>query len=323
MKTDNTLAVLIISYRRSDGVRKLLDICKRNDISRIYLALDGPKNGSLVGKKVNFEIRQVIQDFTEKYPEVRVATLFRSKNLGCAASVLSACDWAFESEENLTILEDDCLPNDDFFTFSRCALEVMRTRKDIWLSCGTQFAPNPLSKDSWCLSRYALTWGWATTRENWIQISSALKSVDKRSSFSDRSFVERTYWLAGARRAFTGWVDVWDTILVQKMLANQKFSILPDSPLITNIGNDEEATHTRGASPWLYVHRGKFSDSGNTPVFAAEKDMWLFRAFFKISYRHLLSTLLTRVKDSFNKSRKPFCPLLHRWEEAEYLRSRF
>jgi hypothetical protein len=320
MALNRTLAVLIIGYRRSEGIKTLLEICLRNGVMRIYIALDGPQADSSLGKIDNAEIRKIIAEFAEAHPNICVTTLFRDQNFGLGASVLSACDWAFENEEELAILEDDCFPNDDFFSFSIRAVEMMRSRSDIWLACGTQFAPNSTKAESWCLSRYALIWGWATTRENWVEISSALKSRDVLSSFLDRSIRERIYWLEGSRRVRDGWVDGWDTILVQKMLARQKFSILPDNPLVTNNGNDSQATHTRDDSPWLNAHRGKFSDDTTSPLYSLEKDRWLFKVFFKISYRHLLSTQVTRIRDTLNISKRPLEPLLVRWHEAEIVR---
>jgi hypothetical protein len=317
MSRSKDLAVLIIAYRRSEGIRNLLEICIRNGITRIYIALDGPKNGSPLAEVENSEIRKIIQDTKANSPKVSIITLFRDQNFGCAASVLSACDWVFESEEVLAILEDDCFPNDDFFSFSTRALEVMRSRPDIWLACGTQFVPNNGKTESWSLSRYALIWGWVTTRERWIDISSTLKTRDKLSSFSDRSVWEKIYWLAGSRRAYDGWVDAWDTILVQKMLVNRKFSILPDNTLVTNNGNDQHATHTRNESLWLNANRGKFSGGVESPIYTPEKDLWLLKVFFKISCRHILSTQVTRLRDNFNSSKRPFEPLLVRWEAAE------
>ena len=47
-KTQNDVdfqpAVLIIGYRRHESVREIMQICKFNKVSRIYIAVDGPKS---------------------------------------------------------------------------------------------------------------------------------------------------------------------------------------------------------------------------------------------------------------------------------------
>jgi len=310
------MAVLLIAYRRKDHVKTILEICKRNMVSKIYIALDGAKPGSESGQIDNFEICRLVEEF-EKHFSGEVKRLFRDRNVGCAASVLSACDWIFENEESAAILEDDCIPNDDFFDFSRQTLSCMRSDPNIWLSCGTQFSPSSLHYDSWLLSSYALTWGWATTSKNWGSISQAFKlqkAIDKNVSISAW---ERTYWNQGARRAQSGWVDVWDTILLQQMRVHKKMAILPKFPLVTNVGNDTSATHTHGQSPWLHLDTGGFYKPSASPLISIPNDSWLRRNLFTISSRHIFSTKVTALIDFLKRNRLPMPPLIDRWKLAE------
>jgi hypothetical protein len=315
MKNSFEPAVLIIAYRRVKGISQILQICKENNVNRIYVALDGPKKGNSDGDNNNLEIRQIVKNFQKNYSG-KVFMLFRDQNFGCAASCLSACDWVFEKEKHVIILEDDCIPSKDFFTFARYSLDVLNRNEDVWLACGTQFAPRINQIDSWSLSKYALTWGWVTNQENWERISQAIRAGNQIKT-KDTSIWERTYWNQGSRRAYSGWKDVWDTILLQQMISNDKYSILPSEPLVSNIGDDSSATHTLKKSPWLHLDFGKFTITENAPIISRETDQWLRKNFYRISLRHLLTTKISQIRDFLNIANVPFQPLLERWDFAE------
>ena len=315
MQTNVDPAVLIIAYRRAIEVSQILQISKENNIKRIYIALDGPKKGNSDGYNDNLKIRQIVESFQKNYSG-KVIVLFRDQNVGCAASCLSACDWVFENEKHAIILEDDCIPSKDFFRFARHSLDVLDSNKDAWLACGTQFAPKDNKSDSWLFSKYALIWGWVTNQENWKEISQAIRAGN-RIQKKDISIWERAYWNQGSRRAYSGWKDVWDTILLQQMIANGKYSILASEPLITNVGDDSSATHTLERSPWLHLNFGKFTVAEDAPIISSETDRWLRKNFYRISLRHLLTTKISLIRDSLNVANVPFRPLLERWDSAE------
>lgn len=308
-------AVLIIAYRRKVEIEIILRECKENNINRIYVALDGPKNGSKGGKKDNLAIKEIVTNFQENYSGV-VKTLYRNQNVGCAASCLSACDWVFENEQHVIVLEDDCIPSRDFFEFARSSIYTIDYDPNVWLACGTQFAPSNIQNDSWMLSSYALIWGWVTNQFKWKEMSSAIRSGSPIPKKIGVSPWERVYWNQGSRRAYSGWKDVWDTILLQQMIANQKFAILPSEPLITNVGDDTSATHTFGESPWLHLKLGQFTTPKKSPEIATPNDKWLRSNFYRIAPRHFVTTRITHFKDLLNAKNTPLSPLFRRWNFA-------
>ena len=319
MNTSADPAVLIIAYRRTKEVRKILQLCMDNGINRIYVALDGPKFGNVAGEKDNLDIRQMLEDFKEIYSG-NIMTLFRDLNVGCASSCLSACDWIVEKEDHAIILEDDCIPSVDFFRFARNSIAELEGNKNVWLACGTQFAPKGDRSESWSLSKYALIWGWVTSKKNWKEISCAIRVGNQISNKREVSLWERIYWNQGARRAYVGWKDVWDTILLQQMIANGKYSIIPNEPLVSNVGDDSSATHTLGKSPWLHLNFGTFAYTQNVPIISKTSDDWLRKNLYKISLRHLITTKITLIKDNIAKKRIPLRPLRERWDNAEFSR---
>ena len=51
--------------------------------------------------------------------ECQVYKNFAEKNMGCGKRMSSGISWAFEQEEKLIILEDDCLADFSFFKIGR------------------------------------------------------------------------------------------------------------------------------------------------------------------------------------------------------------
>lgn len=315
MDSQNIESALIIAYRRHENVLRLIDILKKKGVNRIYVAIDcnSPSDpASLLDVKKTID---VTMEASRKMPgQIRVAV--HSENVGCSAAVLSACEWFFENEEFGVIFEDDCIPAEEFFAYANHARNIIETNSNIWLFCGTQFASREKSEDSWSLSRYALIWGWGTSKRNWNQIASSLKEKSLKVLSKEISFAEKQYWNAGAIRSSSGVVDAWDNVLIQRMLTLGKKSILPKYALVSNIGNDLAATHTIGNLPWLRLETGGFDLPKTVPNDNSILDQWLKTKFYKISIRHILTTRITHFFDFISGRRNRTESLVSRWKNA-------
>jgi hypothetical protein len=95
-------------------------------------------------------------------------------NQGCRLGVSRAISWFFEQVEEGIILEDDCVPHPDFFTYCATLLERYRNDTRVWSINGSQFLHPAESAavfrrqgaDYWA-SSHADSWGWATWRRCW------------------------------------------------------------------------------------------------------------------------------------------------------------
>lgn len=311
MRRGEEFGVLLLTYKRCTSLQEILSICSRAGVNRIYINVDGPKSSSYSDLNDQKRVVDLCRNWKRMHPEKLVRMNIRSQNLGCSASVLKSIDWAFEYESNLIILEDDCVPDPSFFKYCEDSLPILKAENNIMLSCGSQFAPLVLTLDKWMLSRYALTWGWATTRQKWLTLKSHMLENRKKRNWKIK-FYEQVYWRAGARRARYGYVDVWDTILVNSMIENELLAILPASSLVSNKGDDAFATHTHDDSTFLHQNIGQY--------FASQMleenhfvDGWLKKNFYKIRYRHLFSTVATQLLDIISVNRKKVTNLRSRW----------
>lgn len=307
-KPNLDLSVLILAYRRHENTTKILKACAGQGIFDIYVSIDGVREVSENVKRDHDLTIKAVNDF-ERSLNIKVNKKFSLTNLGCAVSVINGIDWAFETSKNLIVLEDDCLPSPDFFRFIANQFEHLQTTSDIWLICGTQFAPSQVTGNLPALSKYALTWGWATSREKWRLIRPVFSATSRNLYFESLSSLkpEIIYWNSGRRRALLGYTDVWDTIMVREMQKQKTFAILPPVNLVKNTGNDIQATNVDANSQWTNLPVQPLPSSGlDSPRLNSSLDNWLKKHFYQIGIRHLITTKYTLFLDLFLKKSKRF-----------------
>ena len=296
-------SVLVIGYQRVQNVERIVKTCIEEGIRSIYISVDFPKNKD----KISFENYSAILDIGAKFENSSIAFKYNtySKNLGCATHVISACDWVFESESNVIILEDDCLPSESFFNYCSYYFRLERQMENLILASGSQFAPNPDHSSGTTLSKYALIWGWAPTKQHWEKIKGGVCGLGNEKWNLWENDQEKIYWQEGARRAKLGFVDAWDTPLVNFIWQSEYFSLAPKNNLVSNVGDDYLATHTSSDFTWLRKETGEFCQVDESlPTLNLTSEAYLRNEFYRIRKRHLLTTRITRVRDLLNRGTK-------------------
>jgi hypothetical protein len=239
--------VLIVSFNRPEKTRRVLEAVRAAAPRRLYLAADGPRADVPSDAVRCAETRQVL----EKIPwPCEVRRLYRPANLGCKRGVAGAIDWFLAHEESGVILEDDCLPSADFFPFCAELLERYRDDPDIMMVGGyNDFGSCDATADSYLFTMSAPIWGWATWRRAWDRYDPAMSAWGD----PDGRAVVRSRTLLGEYRLFSRWfdgvhegrVDSWGFAWTLAILVSGGLSVMPARNLVTNIGFDGEATHTR------------------------------------------------------------------------------
>ena len=303
------LAALIVAYKRSINLETIIKTCIRSNIGKIYIAIDGPASESdshHVSNCIN-----IAKQFAASHQN-RIFIKISDSNLGAAVSVLSACEWVFTHEEFVVIIEDDCLPNKNFFNWVIDAKKFLLSDSTIFLISGNQFAPSEITDGKPSLSRYPLIWGWATSKAKWNILISYICDFRNRKLEHEMSYSEYCFWRSGARRSFEGYVDAWDIPLAFIFQQLGAKSILPPNNLVNNIGGDDHATHTLEFSKWLeYPIQDYISFSGE-PTVSREVDNWYRDYFFDIGARHIFSTKISWLLDRLKLRQKVRRNLLDR-----------
>ena len=300
--------VLLLTYRRSSNLETIVGNCFAAGYTQMHIVVDQPKEDDFQAIRDNNEVRSTLKRLSLMH-NLRITFSLNTQNAGCAVSLIKGCDWVFDQDfDNVVVFEDDCIPTIAFFRFFESKLGFLNAEKDVWLLCGTQLVPSSVVNSRTIVSRYPLSWGWATTSSKWMEI---------REAFSDRSGLwlrdlcsinpEDAFWSAGKRRALLGYTDVWDTAMVSLMLERRKFALLPPIHLVSNVGSDSIATNVSLDSAWTrHAIEPIFLPSGE-PVFDYSVDEWIKQNIYQIRPRHLLSTKITLGLDFlFNNTRKRF-----------------
>lgn len=319
--------VLLIAYRRAENVRKILTECLESGIKRIYITVDSPRSCDRDEIADVQNVKDVIHEVKSQAGiKVEIQSRFAARNLGCAVSVLSGCDWAFVYEQELIVIEDDCIPNKTFFDFYRMYSAEINPGGNVYLVCGTQLAPNDLIGDSGFLSKYPLTWGWGTNRESWRELRSIFFDTKISKVIREDLFAttpEKAYWRAAKRRALLGITDVWDSVVVEFMSKRNLVAILPPRNFVYNNGNDTVATNVPADSQWTHNSiTSDFQIEKNSLVRRKDVEEWIRNECYRIKFRHLFTTKVTLFLDLFSKKRRKFdSPLRERLLNADKFES--
>jgi hypothetical protein len=309
--------VLIVAYRRAKNVSQILDICNSAQVDQIYITVDAPRDHSPDAETDHATLLEEISNFERKTGR-EVQKRISSVNQGCAANVLQGCDWAFKNVQNLIVIEDDCIPTNTFVDFCKKQIKNLDLNPLLWLICGTQFAPIDITDKQPFLSKYALTWGWATTRNKWQEMRKVFHNPVSNFYFLDIfrfTKPENSFWSAGSRRARLGFTDVWDTVLLDAMRTQHKYAILPPVNLVLNLGSDNVSTHVHGDSKWTNrAVNNDYVPESKMPIINDDADKWLKQYFYEISLRHAFTTKITFLFDLLQprKRRKFLKPLAER-----------
>lgn len=301
------IAVLLVAYRREANLKRIFDLCVQAGVPRIYISLDGARG---VHDQEDVAKTQKMAQELMRDSAVKVYLNIGLVNLGAARSVISGCSWAFSREDCLIILEDDCIPSVQFFQFCSDAKKFLESDSDVYLVSGSQFAPQELLGSKWVLSRYPLIWGWMTSREKWEILMRTVLAFEQRiPGKSLASYIESSYWNAGTRRAMEGYIDAWDIPVSSAVQKLQGMVIQPAQNLVTNIGRDQAATHTRTKSEFLGKISEDYISCAHKPAYSKEVDTWYRRFFYKIQLRHLFTVRFTKLLDRLNMTSRVREPL--------------
>lgn len=247
VRPDHDVPVLLIVFNRPDKVRKLIEVLRETKPRHLFVAADGPR--SQVERDAAL-CKSTLEEIDHIDWPCSVRFLAHQENQGCKAGPETAISWFFSQVDEGIIVEDDCLPEGDFFPFCNELLARYRHDQHVMMIGGHSHL-GTWSGDhaSYVFSGTSPTWGWATWASAWQHYDPDMSGWDDpaiRATVKDR-MTSAEFRLV--RRRFdlvrSGALDAWDFAWAYAMLRLGGVSAVPRSSLITNIGFGEDATHTR------------------------------------------------------------------------------
>lgn len=240
------IPILILCYNRPLHFERILFEVLKYSPNHLYISCDGPKNNKDYD---NIMIIKRLVDVIDK--KIKVTTRFNNINLGCKFGVIQGINWFFDNENEGIILEDDCLPSQSFFYFSEDLINKYRNNYSISMISGSNFSDGKFTnRYSYYFSRYSHIWGWATWKSRWKNyiLNESRDNIDKVINENFGNSHEGRFWRECFMKVYLDSFDTWDYQWVYTNLKLNNLSIMPYSNLVSNIGFDENATHTKNTN---------------------------------------------------------------------------
>ena len=241
--------VLFLVFNRLDSTSKVFESIREAKPPRLYISSDGHRESNILEKKKVQEIRDYLINNIDWDCEVQ--TLFHSSNQGCKTAVYKAITWFFENEEMGIILEDDCLPNKDFFEFCDSLLHKYINDNRVFSISGRNHLDLWKNDEMDYFFSTGSIWGWATWKRAWDYIDIEL------TDFNDLNHArESLLWLEkkcklkadeiylGCVNSKIGKNSSWAYPWAYARIKNKSLNIVPTKNLVKNIGFNYDSTHT-------------------------------------------------------------------------------
>ena len=248
------VAILFLVFNRLDATKQVFEAIRQARPMRLYIAADGPRKNKEGDEEKVQEVRNHIMTRIDWDCDIKI--LFRDRNFGLKYAVSDAITWFFNHEEQGIILEDDCLPHPDFFSFCQELLERYKDDNRVSAVTGDNFQ-NGIKRGqvSYYFSKYNHCWGWASWRRAWKFYDGDIlfwpewqKSREWKRKLPDR--VERQYWRQIFDSVYRGEINSWAYPWTASIWYQGGLTATPNVNLVSNIGFGVEGTHTvDGSSP--------------------------------------------------------------------------
>lgn len=239
--------VVYIAYNRPHHTRRTFSAIRQQRPGKLFIICDGPRPDRKEDSGRCSEVREILNEVDWPCEVIRN---YADANVGLKRRVSSGLNWVFEQTDQAIVLEDDCLPHTDFFSFCAAMLERYKADEQVWAITGNNFqGGRRRGNASYYFSKYPHCWGWATWRRSWRRYEGDLQfwpewaiSKDWCHKVPDR--VERRYWsriFEGVRHhEFDSWSYAW----LACAWYHGGLTATPNVNLVTNIGFGPDGTHT-------------------------------------------------------------------------------
>ena len=238
--------IALVIFRRPETTARVLRALQGIEISRLYVIADGPRQNKIGEAELVEATRKLVDEIDWNCEVVKI---YSDTNLGLRERVMSGLDEVFSREESAIILEDDCLPNPDFFAFSNELLEKYASNESVALVSGNNFASKPTMADSYYFSSHANIWGWATWARTWQEFRTT--TMDEFLTDGAQTEIARAIPSRFQRASFLSLLrnakdlDSWAIQFAAHCYLKGRLSAVPKVNLVSNIGFGAESTHTK------------------------------------------------------------------------------
>lgn len=247
-----TAPVALVFFNRPKFLTRTFEEVRRAQPSKLFLIQDGARP-SHPGDSDRVDACRVIAEDVDW--DCEVFRNYSSENLGTGRRMMSGLTWAFGFVNELIILEDDCLPAQDFFAFCSEVLRRYRDDSRIGMITGmNHLGSYDETNYDYLFATVGSIAGWATWKRVWDTVDESMSFLEdpeairlirqagqKRSA--GRELIKRGSWLKAqllSGQSLTSWSyqrGISDYL-------NSRLIVVPRVNLMSNIGVGPDGVHT-------------------------------------------------------------------------------
>jgi len=240
----------------------------------IYVWVDGAK-GERDASLANICLDLLMQESKLNIVKIQKNT----SNFGNAKSIPSAIDWVFQFVDQVVIIEDDVILSKNFFLFAESTLEFHKHNpKIVGVSALNTVPQKFISNPSlpFRYSTYASVWGWALTKNSWLELRELLLirvPIIHVFPISSKNFAAKRRWRSHLLGIEQNFPVSWDYRLQLAVFSLEKYFVVPNVNYSLNIGFGEGATNTTSRPDWVPSNYGIFTPLNDALVINTNQDL--------------------------------------------------
>jgi hypothetical protein len=284
--------VVLIVFNRPDLARLVLTEISQVKPKRLFVISDGPRNNFKDDAELVKECRSLISEIDW---ECEVSVLEQATNVGCQKNIVSGLNWVFSQVQEAIILEDDCVPSQEFFFYCSNLLAKYRDNTDVGCISGANLDGEIgfIDSETFKFSKFPSVWGWATWKRVWDDVPFDLSNLTYRQMYLRlKNHLQSPggirYFFAKLFMIKRGALDTWDYQFVLSFWERGLVSVIPRNNLVSNVGFGSRSTHTvRGKSKYFgmrAVQSGFPFISPDSTVPSRENEIEVERTRFSSSF---------------------------------------
>ena len=257
MTGTNVPPVLVLAFNRPDRLQVSLNSLMNSDPSRVYVNVDGPREGIPADVEGVAECIRVARAVTTG-AELHLRTHDVNKGLGDGAR--SAISWFFDNEERGMILEDDIVISPHSLNLAGALLDEFSDAETVGSISLFSAVPQRLIQDARATYRHSRmppSWFWGSWRNRWDQLITDFRAW--RDLFSESYLAE----VGGSRFSslYTGFCDAdvgvedvnWEGAWIGTHFAHKWTCVVTNHTYCIHTGYSDTATHLSEQPSWQPV----------------------------------------------------------------------
>lgn len=259
------IPVVLILFKRSDTVLRILEVLSKIKPTKIYLLSDEGRNDA--EKKMVAMTRKTVEENINW--ECEIIKNYAKENRGVYKNIGEGAKWVFEREEKAIFLEDDNLPEITFFRYCEEMLEKYEIHPNVLWICGTNYLGKYDSEYSYMFTQHLLPCGWASWKKKFLKYyDGELENYGKKEymekfekSYSNKAlFKQRIESIESEvhQKEIGSKFISWDYQMIFSIRSNGLYGISPKYNQIRNIGVDEFSIH--GGTSLSMIQTRKFCE---------------------------------------------------------------